>query len=256
MKEIEYIVMIVGVGGTGGNFAKEFARYWSFFKRSGYSIKSILIDGDKVEEKNGERQPFIQDEIEQMKAITLATAINDTFMNVRMESYLQYIDTVEQLQQIYMELATYSVVDMANNKCSIPVVIGCVDNHRARQCMHEFFEKQDTIFYIDSANEYIDGEVVFSAKLNGFLVAPARSYYYPDVLEDTSPRASEMSCGVINEGTPQHLVTNLQAANIILSGIVSLFSEDKFKGGIAYFNRSEIFLRFQPYVRRVDDEKS
>lgn len=74
-KQINYIVMIVGAGGTGGNFAKEFARYAAFYDKEGCSITAILIDGDTVEPKNQERQPYIAEDVQQNKAIALTSAI-------------------------------------------------------------------------------------------------------------------------------------------------------------------------------------
>jgi hypothetical protein len=251
--KVEYIVMIVGAGGTGGNFAKEYARYASFFHKKGVSVKAVLIDGDHVEKKNEERQPFGDGDLEQNKAASLVSAIEDTFQKVDIKAYPHFIDDACQLEQVYKNLATYKYGD--DKTMSIPVLVGCVDNHRARQCMHTWFEKRETIFYFDSANEFTDGEVVMGGRLGGKQVAPDRAFYYPDVLTDRSPSASELSCGMVNESSPQHLATNLMAANILLSAVVSLVSENLFQGGIVYFDRKRFFSRFQPFEGRGLYEK-
>lgn len=243
---VEYIVMIVGAGGTGGNFAKEFARYASFLEVKKTSVKTVLIDGDKVEEKNEERQPFIAEDVSQMKAVALGSAIKDTFEHIEFYSCARYINSADELGSLYSELRTYP--DHAEEGISIPIVVGAVDNHRARQCMHAFFEMEDTIFYLDSANEYSVGEVVLAAKANGTVYGPDRCFYYPDVLTDTSPSAEEISCGAINESSPQHLATNLMAADLLLAAVVDIISEHRFKTGIIYFDREKYFSRFQPYT--------
>lgn len=241
---IEYVVMVVGVGGTGGNFAKEFARYASFYKKQGQFIKMILIDGDKVESKNQERQPFIAEDVQQGKALTLANAINDSFDGLEeVLAYPHYIEDKAQLEDLFSSVKMY---DGTSDK-SIPVIVGAVDNHRARQCLYDFYCSRDDVFWYDSANEFSVGEVVISARLNGCDIGWDRTKYFPDVLTDDSPSASELSCGVVNISSPQHLATNLMAANLVLSAVVDLMSNNKFVPGIIYFNREEYFSRFQKW---------
>lgn len=260
MKKVEYIVLIVGAGGTGGNFAKEFARYAAYFNAECISIKAVLIDGDTVEEKNEERQPFIDEDVQQPKALALGTAIQDTFGLKDFYCYPHYINKKKDLKDLFNNFSSYHNFDTGSEKVSVPILVGCVDNHRARQCMHEFFDSMATAFYFDSANEYSVGEVVLGAKINDVLIAPDRTYYYPDVLTDTSPSAEEISCGAVNVSSPQHLATNLMAANLLLSAVVSVISDNQFEGGIVYFDREKLFSRFQPYGEiaktEVRDEKS
>ena len=242
MANIEYSVIIIGAGGTGGNFAKEFARYMRYFFKPGRSIKTILVDGDRIEKKNTERQPFLKEDLEQNKAMVLSEAILENFELAQWMSYPHYIDSAEQLEMLFKKIRGND-----GDTFHMPMIVGCVDNHRARQCMEKFFEKQDNCIYIDSANEFSVGEVVIGVRLEGKELAPARSFYYPDVLTDEGPSASELSCGGINQNSPQHLATNLMAANLILSSVVSVISEDELKGGIIYFDRKKYFSRFLPY---------
>lgn len=240
---IEYVVMIVGVGGTGGNFAKEFCRYSSFYCKQGQFIKTVLIDGDKVEEKNRERQPFASEDVQQNKAVSLASAINDTFSGIEVLAYPDYISNKEQLENLFDSVKMY---DDQKDK-SIPVIIGAVDNHRARQCLYDFYCSKSDVFWFDSANEYSVGEIVISARLNNCDIGWDRTKYYPDVLTDTSPSAEELSCGVVNVSDPQHLATNLMAANLTLSAVVDLMTNNRFVPGIIYFDRKKYFSRFQKY---------
>ena len=45
---MEYHIICVGAGGTGGNFLKELGRFLSFFRDAGKSWKLSIIDGDTV----------------------------------------------------------------------------------------------------------------------------------------------------------------------------------------------------------------
>lgn len=242
---IEYIVLIVGVGGTGGNFAKEFARYCSFYRKNCHSIKTVLIDGDRVEETNQERQPFVAEDLQQNKSLILASAINDTFTDADVISYPHYIREAEQLHSLFDSVKSYS--EFSTSSKSIPVIIGAVDNHRARQCLHEFYHSRADVIWYDSANEFSVGEIVISAKLNGLEIGRDRSWYYPDLLTDSSPAPFELSCSEENRKNPQHLATNLMAANLMLSAVVSLTGKDTFIPGIIYFDRERYFSRFQAW---------
>ena len=82
--------------------------------------------------------------------------------------------------------------------------------------------------------------------MDGKEISPVRSFYYPDVLTDASPSASERSCGEINESSPQHICTNLCSAQMILSVVESLIMDGKVHGGIVYFDTFSQFSRFQP----------
>lgn len=242
---IEYVVFIVGTGGTGGNFAKEFARYSSFYSKAQHSIKMVLVDGDYVEEKNQDRQPFISEDLQQNKSLALASAINETFPGIDAISYPHYIENGDQLKDLFESVRSHS--DCSSHSKSIPVIIGAVDNHRARQCLHSFYHSMENAIWYDSANEFSVGEIVISARLNGLEIGKDRGWYYPDVLTDSSPAPFERSCSEENQASPQHLATNLMAANLMLAAATDLMSNGKFSPGIIYFDRQRYFSRFQAW---------
>ena len=57
---IKYHVIVVGCGGTGSFFIKEFAR---FLSTTTHEIYLTLIDGDTVEAQNLDRQAFQEEDI-------------------------------------------------------------------------------------------------------------------------------------------------------------------------------------------------
>lgn len=246
MMFIKYSVFIMGAGGTGGNFAKEFSRFIATTTFEDISIQGVLIDGDMVENSNLERQPFMEDDVNENKALALSQAIEETFrLGRRWNCYPHYMNSGEELFQLVRDVGRYD--DYHSQE--IHIIVGCVDNHRARQCMEEVFQRLDTCIYLDAANEYSVGEVVCAIKLEGKVIAPPRSYYFPEVLTDKGKRASEVSCGMVNVSKPQHLATNLFAATLLMSMIVEIIGERNLLelGGITYFDRRKGFSRFHAY---------
>ena len=196
-----------------------------------------MIDGDRVEEKNCIRQPFSSHDLMQYKADVLRAQLIRDYPELEHQifSYPVYIDTVEQLDDCVNFFQVQNLI-----------LVGCVDNHRARQVMHQYYDRKETILYLDSANEFSVGEVVVSIKLKGVECSPLRSYYYPDVLTDQSPSASELSCGVVNQSSPQHQVTNVMAAHILITLLEDVVNKGVLHGGIVYFDSFAFFTRFQP----------
>jgi len=226
----QYSIMIVGCGGTGGNFIKEFARYlYSLRDYQREKYKVVLVDGDVVEEKNIIRQPFIKEDIGRNKAEVMAEIMMESF-GVSCRHYAEFIDSADNLEKLV-------------ERDSIPILIGCVDNHQCRKTMHQFFERQSTCFYLDSANEYSVGEVVFAVKLSDMVLYPDRVQHFPEILMDQTVKRSEESCIELSSSAPQHLVTNLYAATILLSLAVMILNEEEFLGGIYYFDAFKGYSR-------------
>ena len=133
-------IVVVGSGGTGSAMLQKLARYQ---RNCIEDIRVCLIDGDEVEKKNLKRQNFFDDNIGQNKAEALAELASSSY-GVVWDAYNQYITKVEQLNGVFERYA---------NNSSINILIGCVDNHRARQVMEGWFDLQENCIYIDSAND-------------------------------------------------------------------------------------------------------
>lgn len=245
--EILTHIMVVGTGGTGGNYLKELARYvYSLPNNARRNIDILVVDGDTVEERNIARQPFMKEDVGMNKAVAMSTAIQEVFPGVNIVAFPIYLETAAQLDSFWMNQGRYGVKELY-------VIVGCVDNHHARKIMHDYFNKppkgKEKLVYIDSANEYSVGEVV-TAFRNGrgkkHIVAPPRQYYYPDIFKKPLVSVSELGCVEVNEVAPQHLVTNMLAANILLAQTVELF-QGKIRCGITYFDAMSSNSRFVEY---------
>lgn len=250
MSDITYQFIVVGCGGTGTFFLKEFARYLSYKYYGKTPPKVVVIDGDIVEEKNLERQSFSRDlDIGRPKAACFCEALNECFGIESFTAYPQYIDTLEDL----INIKTSSFNSYAYNP--IPVLIGCVDNHRARQVMHRYFNKADSVIYIDSANEFSQGEIVTGIRLKNNLIAPDRSYYFPNVMKSREKRASEHSCGTAShrKSQPQSICANMLAGQQLLAIVTNLIDKGEINGGITYFDALKSEMTFVEYENTLGE---
>jgi tRNA A37 threonylcarbamoyladenosine dehydratase len=234
-KTDSWLIVCVGAGGTGGNFTKELPH----IMLGNENVSLLIIDGDRVEEKNLKRQPYGEQDIQQNKADILCADLKTDYpmLSERIFSYPRYLDTAGDLSE--------AVMSCGENYDHV-LLVGGVDNHAARRVMESFHNLCDSSVYIDAANEWSEGQTIISVRMDGKEISPVRSFYYPDVLTDASPSASERSCGAINESSPQHICTNLCSAQMILSVVEPLIMDGKVHGGIVYFDTFSQFSRFQP----------
>ena len=216
-----YNLMIVGCGGTGGNYIKELGRFL-YQNPLRNKCKITLIDGDLVEEGNISRQPFLPMDVGRKKSEVMAEILGQVF-DVNCSFYPEYIEHHYQL----LELSSAQYEN---------ILIGAVDNHACRKTMHDYFIRSESCTYLDAANEYSAGEVVVAVKFSGEVIYPDRTYYYPEILSDEHMPKSQESCMQINEIQPQHFVTNLVAANLLLKCTVEILLEEDWTGGIYYFD--------------------
>lgn len=225
----KYCIVVVGAGGTGGYVLKEFSRYLYDNKKAKDQIsKMSIVDGDLIEKKNIKRQAFQIDDVGQAKSSILAQVLNEAF-DLGWEAYYQYILKVDDIENKVGSRTHYG-------EKIIPVIVGCVDNHAARLVCEEFFAKREDCIYIDSANEFSDGEVVFAAKKGGVVVSPCRSVVFPDILKGDLRNVEEMSCTELNEVAPQHITANMMAGVIILQSLTALLEEGRVTTGVTCFN--------------------
>lgn len=234
MRYTKQKIFIVGCGGTGSNYIKELARYLATNKDE-VDADVILIDGDVVEEKNLQRQSFIKEDILMNKAESMALAVSDTY-GMTFSYVPEYIASKEHMLQIIKN--SYYKDAYSNEAIIIPLIVGCVDNHNCRKILHEIFDEFKDIIYIDAANEFSAGEVVVGIKNNRAVISPDRAFYFPEILKD-SKSVIEMSCTELNQVQPQHLVTNLFAANICLAQTIRVLNGDWSCGGIYAFDAFE-----------------
>jgi len=227
---VKYAIVVVGAGGTGSYFLKEFSRYLYDNKKAKDQICSMsIVDGDVIEKKNIRRQAFQEEDIGQSKAAVLASVLNDAF-GLKWKSFYQYIISLDDFTGKNVPSSYY------DGSVQVPLVIGCVDNHAARLVCERFFTENKNCIYIDSANEFADGEIVFAAKKDGEVISPCRSVIFPDILTGDLRNVEEMSCTELNEVAPQHITANMMAGLTILQAVTALLEEGRVTTGVTTFN--------------------
>lgn len=234
-----YQIVLIGTGGTGGMFASLIARY-IYSKKDDKSVafSLSLVDADRVSESNVNRQPFTAEDVNQFKVDCLNEAFTELY-DIKVTAFPQYIDKPEDLTNIINSYKPNSFSNLYEKHEHI-ILVGGVDNHRARQVMHEYFSSwkgndYTDLLYIDSANEFDFGTCVCGYRTHEGEFCPPRAFFFRDVLTDTGKSASEMSCGEINVSAPQHLVTNMAAANTIFSKICLFVDKHEVSGGVTSF---------------------
>ena len=226
-KLFSFQLIVIGAGGTGTYFLKEASRYLAGLSKRGVESFSIY-DGDNVESKNLDRQCFQEEDVGQNKACVMAEILSENFC-IPWTSYPIYIEKKE---------------DIRIRKDTVPIIIGAVDNHACRMVLESLFASLQNVFYLDSANEYTSGEVIFSGKINGKVLAPLRSFYFPDIKNSGKSR-TEMSCSELNQSDPQHICTNMAAGNILLRELASL-RDGIFHGGMVCFDTERYYQEYIP----------
>lgn len=215
-----YSLVVVGAGGTGTYFLKEFSRFICGTANAGQFSSMVIVDGDCVEAKNLSRQCFCEEDIGRNKAVVMAEVLNEEFrMNFIASD--SFISSKKQLEKM-----------IGYGK---PVIVSCVDNHACRMILEDYFNSTADCIYFDSANEFDTGECVYSYKKNGEVIGPVRSHYFPHIRQEEHKAREEMSCEELNNVAPQHIFTNMFAGNLLCTGIANLLS-GKVTPGVAYFN--------------------
>lgn len=269
----KYDILVIGSGGTGTYFLKEFNHFLARNSEAQRLVNSLTIaDGDTVEEKNLDRQCFLNEDIGRNKASVFAEVLNDAMedyntsvaFKTRWEVCTDFIVSLEQLEEILKCKYGQEHYDSYNKILTlhIPLIIGCVDNHACRLLCEEFFNKHDYCFYYDSGNNFSDGEVNFAHRFRNKTLSYEKSYSFKSsMLSGDTRHVTELSCVELNNAEPQHFLTNMAGASHLLRGCVNLFSHTKEKSvferisgqlGYVYFDAFSGFTEFVSVVPKEE----
>jgi PRTRC genetic system ThiF family protein len=201
---------LVGCGGTGSHIAQTIARMASHIKQNRLmNLRVLFMDGDTVEQKNVGRQLFCDAEVGMNKAQTLTTRFNRAF-GLEIEALPAMCDNS-------------TIFNLRRGNSSL-IMVGAVDNHEARRCLHSF-AKYPQVFWLDSGNHDASGQVVFGSAaevrhmkgswavpgIAGHL--PCASLIYPELLE--APAEVVIDCAAAMQQNFQTLMVNQMMAAIV-----------------------------------------
>lgn len=182
--------IVVGAGGTGSYVAPAIARLMFELKQSrNKPVEMLIVDPDVVESGNIPRSNFCAAEVGRYKAQTLAERI-------ALGWGLECSYAVERFD------AGKHLASLTSDYRSLAVVVGCVDNHRARREIHDAVETcrgyssdAPRLWWVDGGNGRLSGQVLLGSstkrtKPDKYFTGtslchslPAPSLVHPDLLE-------------------------------------------------------------------------
>lgn len=194
-------IKVVGAGGIGGHLAEPLARYLSY---SEDNCEITVIDGDKFEERNKERQRFGACE---NKADHTVQLLKGEFPRVHFRAKPEYL-TADNV------IAAIREGD---------VVFLCVDNHATRKLVSDRCAELKNVTLISGGNDYTDGNVIVYLRENGKDKTKSPTHLHPKIAnpEDKNPGllndAERQGCAREAQTHPQLLFTNLAIASTMLN---------------------------------------
>lgn len=229
-----YNVIVVGCGATGSNLIGMLSQYAISEKKI---KKIILVDGDVVEMKNFRNQKFTKKDVNLNKARVLSNRYSKLGIDI---SYIEeYITSSKKLIDLIKGLNQYEDI----------ILVGCVDNNKARKYLNETFysKKIPTLIYIDTGNGDGDnrvGQTICGAKQNGVVIKPPVAEIYPQAVNDEPAKNEEIeySCSQIQEH-PQNFVVNVMSATVTFIMLNNIISLSKMKKNFVMFNTDYISIR-------------
>lgn len=207
--------VIIGLGGVGTILAERLCRFLNFSRD--YESEVLLVDGDKYEPKNYERQEFnsIGNKAE-TKAHELASKFRDIEFDV-VESYINE----ENVGDIIKENT---------------VVFVCVDNHKSRMIINNYCKTLNDITLISGGNELTDGNAQLYVRKGGKDLTPDLCAYHPEIANPDDKLPEELSCEELSESEPQLYFTNLGVATLMCWLFYNAIVKQDYEKSEVYFD--------------------
>ena len=206
-------LVMIGLGGIGGALTDPLCRY---LEHSGQIKQVKLIDGDRYEARNSERQQAV---VGQNKAEAWAKRLSGSFRNLTVSAVGSFITP----DNIRLHLTDNSIIMLG------------VDNHATRLLVQEHCSKLRNVVLISGGNDYYDGNVQVFAKKNGRVLLQPISRFHPEIEFPADRRPDELGCDEELPASPQLLFTNFMAASLMLNELY-LVLQDQFPHSEVYFD--------------------
>jgi len=202
-----FAVTVIGCGGTGGFAAEGICRLLP------RKAKLVLIDPDRVEERNLGRQSFYKEDLGKFKSEVLA----------------------QRFAQKFDRMVGYSTLPVRMAEIPVPgLIIGCVDNGPARGDIHAIIRSSlnsypvPSVWWVDAGNGEDFGQVLIGNTETISACTPEKDTYYglplptlqrPDLLNQ-APRGRD--CAAIAE--EQGPTINLAMAALVVEVVHRLIA--------------------------------
>jgi PRTRC genetic system ThiF family protein len=215
---------VVGCGGTGSFLVQLLCRVLQHLIHQGKRASLVLVDPDHVEAKNLTRQCFCQAEVGLNKAEALAARYGMAFgLPIRAIAQPFKPDMV------------------ARNYNTLTVLMGCVDNAKARASLAKTLEfnynRSPKVWWIDGGNGDRFGQMLIGSSLSkvpadyefselGCIWLPAPSVQAPELLISKPEELANnrLSCAELAMLNAQGLMVNPQTAVLMAEVALELVS--------------------------------
>lgn len=263
-------IVQVGAGGTGSYTSpKLHKKAFAIKELSRREISITTIDKDHVTPGNIGRQNFCPDDAdeekskeERNKARIMATrygsvyGIESTyyakFLVDTRESFLASLTEAqrlslseEEVEEMTMDYEQFINVLTPKTKKHMVILIGCVDNKKARQIMDKAFrdKRLSDLIYIDAGNGEYTGQVVCGVKKKDRILYKPVGDIFPDTTMDDEEWVPELSCGQVVVSAPQSMEANDMAATAINCFINDIVFLHKLETRYITFSATSINMR-------------
>lgn len=254
-KSVEF--WLVGAGGTGSFMAMNLARLAFELKTLGKAAKIVIVDPDSVETGNIPRSNFCFAEIGLNKAETLAGRVSRAWG-------IEVGFVKEGFRPALLQSKNDDWQIQSSNSNKLTILVGCVDNHLARQQMHEalkfygersYDSSNPRVWWIDGGNGRDTGQVLIGNRLNEkeicesarrspiLSLLPAPSLQHPDLLREgerknrNQPQPNDqMTCAERIRLGEQSLNVNQRVAVEMNEMLTALLLTNSLKRFATYFD--------------------
>lgn len=223
--------IIAGLGGIGSVLSEKVSRFLNY-KDGLYNI--ILVDGDRIEPKNLERQDF--QKVGGNKAEVKKEELQEKFDKLIFESFPRFIND-QNISEIIEEK---------------DIVLLCVDNHKTRKLVSDHCSNLKDVVLISGGNELTDGNVQIFVKKNGEKITPSLLDYHKELQNPGDKSPEEMSCEELSKSEPQLYFTNLMAASYMCCALYNVMNQ-KYDYSEVYFDITT--MKADSKIRKVKEQK-
>jgi PRTRC genetic system ThiF family protein len=237
-------LLLVGAGGSGSWTAPHVCRLAAILEHElNIRARVYIIDDDRVESGNVPRSNFTYAEVGQPKALTLAKrfaaawGINVTAVIKKFRRNMIWLDSAGEPQ--------------------LTIIIGCVDNYKARLEMHRALKDAkdadgeiSNTWWLDAGNDLNTGQVLLGnayalCQLRGCFPCstmcqslPSPALQFPDLIKppETAAPRRDLSCRQLMLLNEQSLVVNQRVASEIGDFLMRLLLTNDLQRFATYFN--------------------
>lgn len=195
--------VIVGAGGIGYHLAEPLVRFVNFTYKQNASV--IIIDGDRVEEKNLERQHGIE-------------ALNKNKAEIIVDQLKKKFDLKCGIRAVpkYFTQTTKNDQDFSCINDGVNLFV-CVDNDATRVFCESHIEKLKNGCMVVGGNDFATGQAQLFVRSNGRNLTPKISQIAPEILLMQDEFPDEVGCDVAVVSQPQLIFVNNSVANAMLN---------------------------------------